>query len=153
MCTHVHTVCSLRGHMPSVWTGVPELSLLSECSLSGIAGCEMLFFPHLTASKIFLVPWKTSALKEGKWSLAFYHLFSLVSVSLSSCTHLFYMDTHRNITYAYRHKHTDTCTHNMMHTHTCRRHTHMLTNTMYTHRYHTPTSHARSQTSRLSTYA
>ena len=149
----VHTtVCSLKGHMTSVWIGVPELSSLSERALSGIAGCEMFIFHTFQPQKSSWSHGRHQLWKRenGLWLST---IFSLVSVSLSSCTPLFYVDTHRNITHACRHKYTDSMhTQYDAHTHTCRHHTHMLTNTVYTHRYHTQTSHAHTWTSPLSTY-
>ena len=153
LSTHAHTVCSLKGHMTSVWIGVPELSSLSECALSGTAGCEMFIFHTFQPQKSSWSHGRHQLWKRenGLWLST---IFSLVSVSLFSCIPLFYVDTHRNITHACRHKYTDSMhTQYDAHTHTWRHNTHMLTNTVYTHRYHTQTSHAHTWTSPLSTYA
>ena len=129
-------------HMTSVWIGVPELSSLSERALSGIAGCEMFIFHTFQPQKSSWSHGRHQLWKRenGLWLST---IFSLVSVSLSSCTPLFYMDTHRNIAHACRHKYTDSMhTQYDAHTHTLVDTTHTCSQTPCTHtgtihRHHT----------------
>lgn len=100
------------------------------------------YFPTPSSLKSLCIQWKTSALEEGKWSLAFHHpfsfLFSLISVSLSSCTSLLHTDTHTQP------PHTDVthmAVHTLTHTVWC---THTQTSCIHIiHRYHrhTPPTH------------